>query len=142
VKYAAHFEPDLDDGGFVVTLPGLPGVTQGENLEEAESMAADLILSIFMFCIEEEKDLPQPGKHRGKHIRQITIPALYAMKAELYTAFRKSGIRKAELARRMGISKTNIDRLFDMNHKSRVDLLESAFRALGKELTITVRNAA
>ena len=51
-------------------------------------------------------------------------------------------ISKVEMARRMGISKVNIDRLFDLTHHSRLDQVEAAFRALGKELAIEVRDAA
>ena len=57
-------------------------------------------------------------------------------------AFDASGIRKAEMARRMGISKVNVDRLFDLTHYSRLDQIEAAFRALGKELAIEIRDAA
>jgi antitoxin HicB len=64
------------------------------------------------------------------------------MKAQLYTAFRASGMRKAELARQMGIPKSVVDRLFDLNHHSRLDQVEAAFRALGKEIAIEVRYAA
>jgi antitoxin HicB len=46
------------------------------------------------------------------------------------------------LARRLGISKTNVDRLFDLKHHSRLDQIEAAVKALGKELTIDVRDAA
>jgi len=43
-----------------------------------------------------------------------------------------SGIR--ELARRLGIPRTPVDRLFDLNHHSRLDHIEAAFGALGKPL--------
>jgi antitoxin HicB len=49
---------------------------------------------------------------------------------------------KAELARRIGIPKTHIPRLFSLRHHSRLDLIESAFAALGKRLHVEVRDAA
>lgn len=72
----------------------------------------------------------------------IELPALVALKTELYLAFKASGIRKAALARRLGIPRTNVDRLFDCNHHSRLDQLEAALRALGKRLSVEVREAA
>ena len=48
----------------------------------------------------------------------------------------------ADLAKRLGIPKTNVDRLFDLRHQSRLDQIEAAFRALGKQLSIEVRDAA
>ena len=59
-----------------------------------------------------------------------------------YMAFEASGLRKAEMARRMGISKVNVDRLFDLTHHSRLDQIEAAFQALGKQLAIEIRDAA
>ncbi len=42
--YTVVFIPDEEDGGYVVTCPALPGcITEGENLAEARSMAADAI---------------------------------------------------------------------------------------------------
>jgi antitoxin HicB len=60
----------------------------------------------------------------------------------LYREFLASGIRKPELARRLGIPKAHVDRLFDLRHHSRLDQIEAAFKALGKEISIEVRDAA
>jgi antitoxin HicB len=46
------------------------------------------------------------------------------------------------LARRLEIPSPSIDRLFDLSHQSRLDQLEAAFKALGKELMIDIRDAA
>ena len=41
--YTIHIEP-AEEGGFVVTVPALPGcVTQGETYEEAVAMAQEVI---------------------------------------------------------------------------------------------------
>ncbi len=43
-EYTAVFTQDLQDGGFVVTFPALPGcVTQGDTLDEAREMAEDAL---------------------------------------------------------------------------------------------------
>lgn len=141
--YSALFEPDWKAGGFVVTFPDFQyGVTQGETLGEACDMASDLLAGLISDLIEKDEDLPDPCRYRGKQYRPVPLPALQAAKTELYAAFRASGIRKSELARRLGMPKTNVDRLFDLNHHSRLDQIEAAFRVLGKELTIQVRDAA
>jgi antitoxin HicB len=57
-------------------------------------------------------------------------------------AFLKSGMRKAELARRLGIPKTTVDRLFDLDNHSRLDQIEAAFAALGKRISLEIRNTA
>lgn len=143
LQFTALFEPDKEQGGFVVTFPDFEwGVTQGDTEEEAASMAADALTMIVGDYIEKGKPLPAPGKHRGRKYRLIQLPALVTLKAELYVAFAASGMRKAELARRLGISKGNVDRLFDIRHSSRIEQLDAAFRAIGKEMTFDIRNAA
>ncbi len=60
----------------------------------------------------------------------------------LYMALQWAGVRKAELARRLGWRKSQVDRLLDLNHDSRLDQLDAAFAALSKRLTIAIRDAA
>ena len=57
-------------------------------------------------------------------------------------AMRTAGIGKAELARRLNCHLPQVDRLLDLRHASRLDQLEAAFRALGKQLSIEVSTAA
>ncbi|MGH9631096.1 MAG: type II toxin-antitoxin system HicB family antitoxin [Bryobacteraceae bacterium] len=143
VTYLALFDPDREAGGFVVTFPDFGyGVTQGETLEEATELAQDLLAGLCSDLIGKGEDLPKPAKFRGRNYSPVTLPALQSAKVELYRAFRSSGIRKSELARRIGMQKTNLDRLFELNHQSRLDQLETAFAALNKKLRIEVRNAA
>jgi antitoxin HicB len=139
----ARFEPDTEIGGFVVYFPDFPcGVTQGETEEEATEMAIDAISMVIDELMKRGDEVPLPAKRRGQKYRMLNLPALAAAKVELYQAFRASGIRKAELARRLGIPKTNIDRLFNLKHSTRLELLDAAFRAVGKRLLIQTEEAA
>jgi antitoxin HicB len=141
--YLALFEPDRKAGGFVVTFPDFGyGATQGETVEDATEMAQDLLMLTIGDYVRESAPLPTPKRHRGSKFRPVPLPALQAAKVDLYTAFLDSGLIKAEFARRIGIPKTHIDRLFSLRHHSRLDQIESAFAALGKRLHVEVRNAA
>lgn len=143
ITYPAHFEPDADAGGFVVTFPDFRyGATQGDTLGEATEMAQDLLEGLISDLIERGEELPKPRKRRGSAYRLISLLALQSAKAELYQAFRQSQMRKSEFARRIGIPKSNLDRLFDLSHHSRLDQLEAAFAALNKHLWVEVRGAA
>jgi len=51
---------------------------------------------------------------------------------------RAGGINKSELARRLNRHLPQVDRLLDLRHDSRLDQLENAFRAIGKQLTVAV----
>jgi antitoxin HicB len=67
---------------------------------------------------------------------------LAQIKLALYLEFRKARISKADLARKMGIAKQQVDRLFDLQHSSRVEQIELAFNALGKVISISIEDAA
>jgi len=142
-SYWALFEPDQKAGGYVVTFPDFGyGVTQGETDSEAMEMAQDLLMLTIADYIRESKPLPKPKRHRGSRIRPITLPALQAAKVDLYGAFLESGLKKADFARRIGIPKTHVERLFSLRHHSRLDRIEAAFAALGKHLHVEARSAA
>ncbi len=142
MEYPALFEP-AEEGGFVVTFPDFGwGVTQGDTEVEAREMAADALATMVQEHIRKGEDLPRPSKPRGRKYRIIRLPARADIKAELYAAFRSSGMKKAEFARRLGIPKTIVDRLFDFDMNTRLDLIEAAFAALGKQLEVCVRDAA
>jgi antitoxin HicB len=142
MEYPAIFEP-AEEGGFIVRFPDFDwGVTQGDTEEEAGEMAADAIRTMIRELIRQGKKIPRPSKPRGRKRRMIRLATLDAAKAELYMAFLASGIRKAELARRLGIPKTTIDRLFDLDRQTRLNQLDAAFAALGKHLSVEVREAA
>ena len=142
MQYPARFEP-AEEGGFVVTIPDFGwGVTQGDTEEEAREMAIALLQTLLQEHIRNGRDLPRPSKPGGRKFRMIRLPALQAAKVELYREWVAAGLRKAELARRLGIPKTSVERLFDLQHHSRLDHIEAAFKALGKEIRIEVRDAA
>jgi antitoxin HicB len=142
VTYQALFELAAE-GGFVITFPDLGcGATQGEDENDGMNEATLFMETVIGEMIKQGTPLPAARKYRGKNYRQVRLPALSGAKAELYRAFQASGIRKAELARRLSISKGNIERLFDLRHSTRMELLDEAFAALGKRLRVEVDEAA
>jgi antitoxin HicB len=44
-------------------------------------------------------------------------------------------MRKADLARLLEVHQPQVDRLFDLNHASKMDMLSAAAGALGRRLT-------
>lgn len=53
-----------------------------------------------------------------------------------------AGLRKADLARKLNLSPSVIDRLLNLTHSSRIEQIETALAALGKKLVVGVREAA
>jgi antitoxin HicB len=143
LAYAIKLEPD-DNGALLVTSPDLPGVvTFGEDREDAIRHAQDAIEEWLAGLIDDGLDIPLPQrKPRGPDQVIVTTSTLTALKVELYRALRSAGITRAELARRLDWSRESVDRLFRLDHRSRLEQLEAAFRALGRQLDVVVSEAA
>ena len=64
-----------EEGGYVVTVPRLPGcVTQGETLEEARAMAADAIEGYLESLYAHGDSIPPSELHAEEPIREeITV---------------------------------------------------------------------
>lgn len=63
-KYTIILEPDIEEGGYTVTVPSLPGcVTQGETMEEAIAMAKDAIRLFVETLIENGEPVPEEREH-------------------------------------------------------------------------------
>lgn len=126
------------EGGFVATFPDVPeAITQGEDEEETLLYAVDALETALSFYVDARKPLPVASKaKRG----QITVrpSALESAKLGVYQAMMEQGIKKAELARRLGWHMPQIDRLFDLNHASRLDQIEAAAAALGRHVVVNV----
>ena len=69
-------------------------------------------------------------------MRRGVLPSL---KLDLYSACRTAGVTRAELARRLGWHREQVDRLFRLRHASRLDQLEAAAKAVGLEIALDVR---
>jgi antitoxin HicB len=127
-----------EEGGFIVTFPDVPeAITQGEDEEGALLRAVDALETALSLYVDNRHPLPVPSDPQGR----LTVhpSALECAKLGVYQAMTEQGIRKAELARRLGWHLPQVDRLFDLKHASRLDQIEAAARALGRDLEIRVR---
>jgi antitoxin HicB len=125
------------EGGFVVTFPDVPeAITQGEDTEEALLYAIDALESALSFYVDARKALPVPSAAAGRPT--VRPSALECAKLGVYQAMTEQGIRKSELARRLGWHMPQVDRLFDLRHASRMDQIEAAAHALGRQVEVRV----
>ena len=138
--YPATIKRDGDS--FTLIFPDVPGAhTNGDTREDALAHAPDALHTAISMLMEKNLDIPEPGKLRRGAVL-VGLPSVTGeAKARLYMALRAGGVRKAELARRMGIHKQQIDRLLDMDHASRIEQLEAAFAALQMRLTVDIQPA-
>ncbi len=140
-RYFVTLTPDTNDTLYV-TCPVLPEVnTFGEDEADALLRAAEAIEFALYFRVREGGEIPNPGRRRAGQLA-VDLPSLVNAKVELYRLMKEQGLRKADLARALKVQRTQIDRLLDLDHATRMDMVDAAFRALGHALTLKVSNAA
>lgn len=126
-----------DADSLLVTFPDIPeAITFGTNEPDALRHAVDALETALSFYVDGRKALPTPSPAQG--LPTVRPSALECAKLGLYCEMLAQGIRKAELARRLGWKSPQVDRLFDLQHASKLDQLEAAAKALGKQLEVTL----
>ena len=140
LRYPVKLERDTN-GTILAGFPDVPEAhTFGEDREEALARAVDALETAFMGYMEDRRAIPDPSPF--KRGPSVALPALTEAKLALYSAMRAGRIGKTELARRLNCHLPQVDRLLNLRHGSRLDQLEAAFRALGKELSVQILDAA
>ena len=135
-KYPVTLPPD--DGTILVTFADVPeAITFGADEQEALMQAVDALESGLSFYVDARQPLPVPSKaKRGQ--KTVSPSALECAKLGVYQAMTEQGIRKAELARRLGWHMPQVDRLFDLRHASKFEQIQTAAAVLGKRLVLSV----
>ena len=134
--YPVTLTPDGDT--LLVTFTDVPeAITFGADEGEALLQAVDALESALSVYVAERAPLPVPSTAKR---RQHTVrpSALEGAKLGVHQAMTEQGIKKSELARRLGWHMPQVDRLFDLRHASRLDQIEAAARVLGKELELRI----
>lgn len=140
LSYRVNFEPD-DNGTILVTSPDLPIVTYGEDEEDARAHAIDAFECILMSMMDHREEIPLP-EISGDCTPRIRLALQTELKVKLYNAMRSAGFTRADLQRRLNWKRESVDRLFRLDHASRIEQIEEAFRALGREIDIKVLEPA
>jgi antitoxin HicB len=125
------------DGKFVlVTFPDIPeAITQGDNRAHALEMAKEALESAMDFYFEDRRAVPMPSKpKRGQAV--VELPPSVAAKVLLLNEMLRQKVRPAELARRLGTTPQEVNRLTNLRHSTKIDRVDSALRALGKRLIV------
>jgi antitoxin HicB len=134
-----------DNGTFLVTCPALPEVTTfAETHPVALEHAADAIQEALAARMAARQAIPASDDHSALRNGDalLAVPMLQSLKVHLYEAARSEGVSPAELARRLNWHREQVDRLFRLDHRSRLDQIEAAFAALAKRIDFSVQNAA
>ncbi|MES2130413.1 MAG: type II toxin-antitoxin system HicB family antitoxin [Pseudomonadota bacterium] len=127
-----------DDGTVLVTFADVPeAITFGADEGEALLNAIDALETGLSFYVDARKPLPIASQPAAGQ-KTVRPSALECAKLGVYKAMTDQGIKKSELARRLGWHMPQVDRLFDLRHASKFDQIEAAANVLGKQVHVQV----
>jgi antitoxin HicB len=136
VRYPVTLE--IDETGVLVGCPDIPEMhSVGDTVDEALREAVDGLESAIDIYFDERRPVPAPSK-AGRGQATVALPALVVGKVLLHNEMLAQGVKKAELARRLNIAPPNVERIFNVRHKTRIETIEAALLALGKRLDVRV----
>jgi antitoxin HicB len=125
-------------GAFRARVRELPEVdAAGATADDALGQARAAVLEALMGRMSAHREIPA-GRAAAGDDRAVTLPLQATLKLALYREMRAQGLRKIDLARRLDWHPPQIDRLLDLSHGSRLDQIESGFRALGRTIAFQV----
>ena len=135
-EYPVTLTPD--DDTVLVTFTDVPeAITFGADEDEALLNAVDALETGLSFYVDARKSLPAVSQPLAGQ-KTVHPSALECAKLGVYQAMTEQGIKKAELARRLGWHMPQVDRLFDLRHASKLDQIEAAATVLGRHIEVTV----
>ena len=121
---------------IVVSFPDIPEAhTQGIDRAEAMQMAREALETALEFYFEDNRPVPVPSApKKGQAVVELA-PSLTA-KVILLNEMLRQKVRPVDLARRIGTTKQEVNRLTDLKHATKIDRIDTALRALGKRLVV------
>ena len=143
MQYTAIFEADGDS--FFVHFPAIPEiVTGGAAFEEAFNNAHDALEIAILTYAKDDIALPQDVivNKNDSAARIIHVSASVVAKLAFITAFRHSGMTRVALAERLGKAESEVRRMLNPYHGTKMARLETAIGALGKRFVLKVEEAA
>jgi antitoxin HicB len=125
-----------DGKSILVTFPDIPeAITCGKDRAEALEMAKEVLELAMDFYFEDRRPVPMPSKpKRGQAV--VELPLSVMAKVLLLNEMLSQKVRPIELARRIGTTKQEVNRLTDLKHATKIDRIDAALRALGKKLIL------
>lgn len=132
--YPANVKPDGD--GWMVVFPDIPeALTAGSTHEEAIAMAKDALVTALEFYFDDRREIPEPSRVKKGQV-PIELPASVSAKVLLLNEMVRQQVRPSELARRLGTTPQEVNRLTQLTHATKIDGIDNALHALGKRLEV------
>ena len=140
-RYPARVTP-AEEGGWLIRFRDFPeGISQADPDQDAIDMAEGCLQACVEGRLEDGMEIPEPSPPRSGEVLVI-VPLETATKAALFAAVAESGMNRSALAKVVGLDEKEIRRMLDPAHASKLPRIAKVLRALGKELQLTVADAA
>jgi antitoxin HicB len=137
--YAARLEEH--PGTVIVSFRDLPeAVTEGTDRSKALAEAVDCLDVALLFRLKEQTAIPSPSS-AGKGETLVPASPSVAAKVAFVRAFATAGLTRVALAKRIGVHETEVRRMLDPDHNTKLDRLDAGMRALGRRLVVADRPA-
>ena len=142
MRYDLNIERDETENGepsLLVTCPQFSEITTfGDSEIEAIGNSVKAIEEAIAGRMSRGEPIPPPiDEKRGKGpIAEVS--ALTFLKSSLYMHCKERHVTRAELARLLSWHREQVDRLFRLDHNSRLDQMEAAYKAIGVALEFKI----
>jgi antitoxin HicB len=136
IAYPANLSPQ-PDGSLLVRFPDFPeALTDGDDRADALAEAADALSEAIAQGMIAGEDIPAPSAKRGRPL--VAPDAIIAAKAALYNEQRAADLSGRALARRLGVGETEMRRILDPHHATKIDTIANALSSFGKRIEINI----
>ncbi|RDJ01437.1 type II toxin-antitoxin system HicB family antitoxin [Rhizobium grahamii] len=134
--YKLAVQPDGDV--WLVTSPDFDEVVSfGQTQEEACRNGRNAIEEAIAARIADGEDIPAPMMEPEGARLYVELPMMVHLKSAIYMLMREKAWTRADLQRALGWHhREQIDRLFRLDHQTKLEAIEDAFKALGVPLRV------
>jgi len=142
MEYVYYAQIELDEyDEWDVAFPDVPEVvTGGKSKQEAFDNAREALGLALLGYIDRK--LPLPKQNRRKGLTPVPVLTHDALKLAVINAFQEARITKTEMGQRLGKQLPEIRRLLDPNHPTKIQSLERALAALGRNVFVSIEQVA
>lgn len=128
-----------DGSSIIAEFPDVPeAMTVGADNDNALEWAQDALVVALSGYLDDRRNIPKPSKPKSGQMT-VALPPLIASKLAIYQAMQDQKVTQADLAEKLHCDARQIRRLLDLDHHSRMDLIDDALHELGKQLVVDIQ---